>query len=110
MRFSIGFVATRYSDHQARAAAQQDFAELQKYIASLVDRTAFVDSKKPMFLPLTIPDTARVISMTRDLINATQSGQSVNVFQKEGTGRHDAGIAYKLLVEEVVKRASINDH
>jgi hypothetical protein len=106
----IGFVATRFSDRQARAAAKQDFAELQKYIASLVDKTAFVDSKKPMFLPLTIPDSARVISMTRDLTAAAQSGQSVNVFEKEGTGRNDAGAAYQQLVEEVLKRASINEH
>jgi cellulose biosynthesis protein BcsQ len=101
----IGFVATRF---KSTAALEEDYAVLQRYIGDLITKDAFADPRRPMFLPFTVPDTPRIGSTTRELIKATQNGQSVNVFQKEGTSKNDAGAAYQRLVEEVLKRASIN--
>jgi chromosome partitioning protein len=103
----MGFVATRYSDARATTAMREDYALLQTRIGTMVGKEAFADSSSPTFFP-NIPDTPRVISMTRDLIKATQSGQSFRVFEREGMGRNDAGAAYERLVEEVLKRASIS--
>jgi chromosome partitioning protein len=104
----VGFVATRYSDSRATAAMREDYQVLQRYIAQLVGRDAFADPRKPMFLPITVPDTPRIVSMTRDLIKAMQSGQSFPVFQRENDWRNDAGSVYQRLVEEVLKRARLN--
>jgi hypothetical protein len=87
---------------------KQEYSELQRHIASLVGKEAFASPRGPLFLVSEIPETPKVVSMTRDLIKTTQAGHAFKVFDKEGMGRNEAGAAYQRLVEEVLKRASIN--
>jgi cellulose biosynthesis protein BcsQ len=104
----IGFVATRYSHPKASAGMREDYEQLKLFIAKLVGKDAFADPRRPMFLPMSVPDTPRIASMTRDLIKATQDGQPFQVFQRENDWRNDAGTMYERLVEEVLKRARLN--
>jgi hypothetical protein len=85
---------------------QEDFGFLQDRINKALPKGAMASPRNRQFVPMTIPDTPMVVSMTRELIKTTSNGRSFPVFQKEGLGNNDAGTAYRQLVEEVLKRAS----
>lgn len=103
----VGFLATRYSERNATAADKQDNRLLRNRINALLAAEAIALAGKQIFLPASIPDTPTVVSVTRDLVKTTRQGHSFPVFEKEGMGKNEVGAAYKALVEEVVKRASI---
>jgi chromosome partitioning protein len=103
----VGFLATRYSERNATASDKQDNRVLRNRINALLAAEAIALAGKQIFVPASIPDTPTVVSVTRDLVKTTRQGHSFPVFEKEGMGKNEVGAAYKALVEEVVKRASI---